>query len=72
MVKKQDNPIGYRPPPDVKKFLDESSRGDRSTNKVITYALRHLMMNTPEEIESILYRHWSGIFDDAKGGEKKK
>lgn len=71
MGKKQDNPIGYRPPPDVKEFLEEFSKGDRSVNKVITYAIRHLMLNTAEEIEQILYRHWSGNFDDSKKDETK-
>lgn len=63
--KDQKKQINYRPPEDIERFLENfSKKGDRSPQQIITFAIRHLMMNTRQQIERILLKHWSGIFDD--------
>lgn len=77
MLKKQDNPVSYRPSKKVKGLFEEYCSGKAMLTKsqLIDVAIEFLMMRPTSEVDTIIWKFLKGEFDDdtlARLGEMTK
>lgn len=74
IMKKQENPIGYRPSKDVRGFIDEycPEDGGLSRSQFIEIAMRFLMMRPKAEIDQIILGVMTGRWDQESFEVEKK